>query len=207
MEFVFSAPKLNKTTNHTKNKPESISDHKKTLQKTTDQILHLQRTIGNQAVNRLIQNGTIAPKLSISHHGSKGNDKIQRKYDHLFNDVPKSLSNLPKSIKSSKIESIRVALNELRDDPAHGNDDVHPGPDKNATDFGLAQLSFLTAGKAYPNGVDERGMREATYTLWKYSVDDDVATNLGNVSPKVKQWHSLEKTTWEALTRHTGIDE
>jgi len=134
------------------------------------------------------------------------NTVVQRKYDHLFNDIPKTLSNLPKSLKSETITKIRGDLNLLRDD--HGVDDLHAGEDQNATDFGHAQRSFLTAAEAYSHSlIGTSAMREATFTLWKYSVDSGVATSLGNVSAKVKQWHSLEKVTWEAITKHTGIGE
>ncbi|MCF6324414.1 MAG: hypothetical protein L3J89_08840 [Gammaproteobacteria bacterium] len=138
--------------------------------------------------------------------GMANNQIVQRKYDHLFNDIPKTLSNLPKSLKSPKIEKIRSSLNSLRDDHANGVQDLHVGDDQNATDFGFAQRSFLTAALSYAaSGVDERGMREATFLLWKYSSDSDVESKIGNASQKIKLWNSFEKKTWQALTEHTSV--
>ena len=54
--------------------------------KTTsiDQILHLQRTVGNQAVLRLVQNGTIRPKLSISNPADAAEIEADRTADKVM---------------------------------------------------------------------------------------------------------------------------
>ncbi len=140
--------------------------------------------------------------LNITQHKSI-TPVVQGKFDHLFNDIPKTLSNLPDSLKSSGIQAIRLALNALRDDHANGGDGVHQGVDQNSTDFGHAQLSFLIAAEAYSKSkIDERAMREATFTLWKFSFDAVVGRNVANGAAKIDRWNSFERETWEALTSH-----
>lgn len=130
------------------------------------------------------------------------------KYDHLLNDIPKTLSKLPNELKSENTARIAKQLNILRDNISNGVDSLHSGEDQNAKDFGEAQRSFLTATQAYRDGhIGSRAMREATYTLWQNSVDKDVAAVVENSSDQVKQWNKYEKQLWEAMTKHTGINE
>ena len=59
MEKISSAD--NKVTDLSKNKPAKNNKKNSVPETVSDQILNLQRTIGNQAVNRLIQNSAIQP--------------------------------------------------------------------------------------------------------------------------------------------------
>ena len=77
----------NKTTDSKTSSIITNNKKKNSQSKTTttiDQILHLQRTIGNQAVNRLIQNGTIQPKLSISHPADSAEIEADRTADRVM---------------------------------------------------------------------------------------------------------------------------
>jgi hypothetical protein len=47
------------------------SDHSHSIRSPVDQVLYLQRTIGNQAVQRLIKSGTLQAKLRIGQPGDK----------------------------------------------------------------------------------------------------------------------------------------
>lgn len=128
---------------------------------------------------------------------------IQRKWDHLFNDIPKTLSNVPETFKRPALLEVAQKLIMLRDKAANGKDEVHEGEDQNAVDFGLMANSFLMAVDMYGKGIiDDRGLREATYELWKNSVDWDVAKSLGGRKKDIGAWNALEKDAWVALGRH-----
>lgn len=129
---------------------------------------------------------------------------IQMKWDHLFNDIPKTLQDVPKSFKRAELDSVIQQLITLRDKKSNGQDGVHQGPDQNAIDFGLMSNSFRIAVNAYERGdIDEKGLREATFELWKNSIDNDVARTLGKeVESDIKAWKKLEKNTWAALGKH-----
>lgn len=82
----------------------------KTITTTRDQILHLQRTIGNQAVLRLINNGAIQAKLSIGHpvdsaevEGDKTADRVMRMTDSQINTNPKEISRQPEEELQGKL--------------------------------------------------------------------------------------------------------
>ena len=60
------------------------SSKNKSNHKTTDNILHLQQTIGNQAVYRLIQNSTIQPKLSINYPADSAELEADRTVDKVM---------------------------------------------------------------------------------------------------------------------------
>lgn len=128
---------------------------------------------------------------------------VQRKWDHLFNDIPKTLAGVPKAFKREALGTVIKQLISLRDKSENGRDDVHEGEDQNSTDFGLMANSFLLAVNLYGKGqIDERGLREATHELWKNSVDWDVAKALGGRAKDIAAWNALEKDTWAALGRH-----
>jgi hypothetical protein len=66
-----------------KNSPLRIQREKSSLPITTpaDRILFLQRTIGNQAVQRLIKSGTLQAKLKIGQPGDKYEQEADRVAD------------------------------------------------------------------------------------------------------------------------------
>ncbi len=128
----------------------------------------------------------------------------QMKWDHLFNDIPKTLQDVPTAFKRPTLDTEIKTLIALRDKGSNGQEELHVGEDKNATDFGLMSNSFRIAVNEYGKGsFDERGLREATLELWKNSVDHDVAGALGKaVEPDIKAWNACEKKTWKALGEH-----
>lgn len=69
----------NKAADLSKNKPVKTDNKNSTPETVSDQILNLQRTIGNQAVNRLIQSGAIQPDVTTSKVMRMKDTVIQRK--------------------------------------------------------------------------------------------------------------------------------
>ena len=57
----------NSKTSDSSTKPIPNKNISKPKPNSIDQMLHLQRTVGNRAVNRLIDNGTLQPKQSSGH--------------------------------------------------------------------------------------------------------------------------------------------
>ncbi len=57
--------------------------YSQSLSSPIDQILHLQKTIGNQAVQRLFKSGTLQAKLRIG----KPNDKYEQEADRVADKV------------------------------------------------------------------------------------------------------------------------
>lgn len=64
-----------------------------------DHILHLQRTIGNQAVQRLFKSGTLQAKLRIG----KPNDKYEQEADRVADQVMRMPENTAISGQQSAI--------------------------------------------------------------------------------------------------------
>lgn len=64
-------------------KPKKRSSQTKNKNLPTEQVLHLQRTIGNRAVNRLIQSGTIQAKLTVG----KPNSIYEKEADRVADRV------------------------------------------------------------------------------------------------------------------------
>ncbi|WP_414519676.1 hypothetical protein [Nostoc sp. PCC 9305] len=137
---------------------------------------------------------------------------VQCKWDHLFNDIPKTLLNLPKELKKSRIEMIRKNLNTIRDNDRYGVEDLHDGIDINSKKYGISNQWFQTAVEGYNQGLfNEGSVREATYYLWHNSIDTEVSNRLRNttginsarIENAINEWNSYEIETWDVLTGHS----
>jgi len=131
---------------------------------------------------------------------------IQRKTDHLFNDIPKTLRGLPATFQRPGLDSIRQQLDTIRNKSGNKKDDVHAsgGADANSLRYGMASSYFVKAVDDYGKGeINEGKLRIANYTLWKESLDDDVVSSLGpSVRSDIESWKALEKPTYEQLAKH-----
>ncbi|MBW2738204.1 MAG: hypothetical protein JRE64_05000 [Deltaproteobacteria bacterium] len=59
------------------------ADQSQSMSSPVDQVMYLQRTIGNQAVQRLIKSGTLQAKLRIGQPG----DKYEQEADRVADEV------------------------------------------------------------------------------------------------------------------------
>jgi hypothetical protein len=131
---------------------------------------------------------------------------LQRKTDHLFNDIPKTLRKLPAAFDRLGLVNIHQQLDTIRNKGGNKQDDVHAqgGADANSLRYGLASAAFIKTVENYGKGkVNEGHLRIATYRLWQESIDSAVAINLGaTVNGDIAKWKELDRTTYQQLGRH-----
>ncbi len=70
-ESVRESAKKSETVKENKTSQTRTSEYSQPVNFTVDRILFLQRTIGNQAVGRLIESGALQAKLNISQPDDK----------------------------------------------------------------------------------------------------------------------------------------
>jgi len=98
-----------------------------------DHIVHLQRTIGNQAVQRLFQSGVIQTKLKVG----KSNDKYEQEADRVAErvmDMPVSKAHGAERMAQSKEQSAwRTCPTMFSGRVAHGKESVQKQEDEEET--------------------------------------------------------------------------
>lgn len=152
-------------------KTKGISNNKKKLQsKTTmDKILHLQRTIGNQAVNRFLQQQKIQAKLPVSNSKESSEIKSDRTADRIMR-MPVKDMRVDRLVEQHNGNTHRYLV--TRDDFGHGS-----GPDNQIPDPFLgnapAQINwkYTAVDENGNNGAETSGQTDnpdisATYPNW-----------------------------------------
>lgn len=130
---------------------------------------------------------------------------IQRKYDHLFNDIPKTLNSLDSKLKNPLVTTKIQELTTIRDKDGNGKQDFAVGEDQNSKDYGKANRDFHDLMKYYADPtvtVLPQEVRIATDKLWRNSIDEPLAINLwAKVTGDVASWKAKEKPVYEALIK------
>lgn len=169
---------------------------------------HVERADPEAARREAASDNYVSVPALPSRHDTAGltqmSSVVQRKRDHLFNDIPKTMAKIPRAFLRPELQTVTDKLIALRDNIRNSCDDVHDGEDENAAKFGWMNNSFLIAVELYGKGhISERGLREATYGLWKCSIDNAVAEKLGGRDAEIDAWNKLEREAWKALDRHS----
>ena len=131
-----------------------------------DSVMFLQRTIGNQAVERIIRSGTLQTKLSIGHHGDKYEQEADRVADAVMRmPVPEIVSGNGLHIRRScpvceENELKRQPITEedeekLKRQPIKEEDDeekkLHMQPEEEEEEKLQAKKSSNSVPEIYPN--------------------------------------------------------
>lgn len=109
---------ISKKTSEKKQKSNNASGPKQdlsgSLTSPADQILHLQRTIGNQVVQKLIKSSTIQAKLTIGRPGDKFELEADRTADKVMNMQGKTRSLVQRQGNPQEEEEVQAKLQEQK---------------------------------------------------------------------------------------------
>lgn len=130
---------------------------------------------------------------------------IQKKIDHLFNKIPKTLKDDVGMKVGIRTKPIYDILNPIREDDNNKKDGVHTGVDPNSAKFGNAKNKFVNAFNDYKLNQTKNKkaeVRKAGKAMWDESVDLDVGKDLDPVNKRndvIAKWNGFEHSTIEAV--------
>ncbi len=131
------------------------------------------------------------------------------KYDHLFNKIPKALSELDPKYQTSKLRQIHDAMALIRENHENGVDGRHAGVDQNSVNFGAAKQAFIQASQDYlQHGlIAAPTFKLRIRGLWPSSIDWDVKQELekkgsaekNRTDGDVKKWQDAKGDLLEEM--------